>query len=284
MRRWTTGIVLGVLFLAGLIYFLYQEHDYDFDKSKKSYEIVQKWDLPNELDEISGMVWLGNDKLACIQDEDGIIFIYDLKTSTVTKRIEFGEPGDYEALAILNNEFWIAESDGKLFRVKNIENTQVKADKFELEFEYKNNIEGLTASPDGKLLISVKDRNLKTDEGGYKAIYKYDPVSGKLESSPAIKINYTDREFSKIKINNPKKLIRPSDINYNPVDGYLYVLDAEIPKLLVLNPKGSIKRMHLLDPEEFFQPEGICFSPSGRMFISNEGKGGDPNILEVKLK
>ena len=38
-----------------------------------------------------------------------------------------------------------------------------------------------------------------------------------------------------------------------------------------------------LDPNEFRQPEGICFSPSGDMFISSEGQGGKGYILEFEL-
>jgi uncharacterized protein YjiK len=34
-----------------------------------------------------------------------------------------------------------------------------------------------------------------------------------------------------------------------------------------------------LDKELLPQPEGICFSPDGIMFISSEGKGGKGRIL-----
>lgn len=283
MTKWALGIITVVLILAGLVYFMYEDQDYDFDDVTKSYEIIKKWDLPNALDEISGMVWMGDDKIACVQDEDGIIFTYDLNSSKIIKKQSFGGAGDFEALSYLNAQFWVAESDGKLFRV-DPNGVEGEAEELKLKFEYKHNIEGIAATPDGKFLISVKDRNLEKDDGDYKAIYSYDPGTNSLASEPAIKINFDDPAFEILRTNNPRKLIRPSDIAYNPVNGDLYVLDAEVPKLLILNSSGNVKKLHLLDPEEFFQPEGLCFSPSGRLFISNEGKGGDPNIVEVKLK
>ena len=282
MTKWAFGIIGVVLILAGLVFFMYEEQDYDFDKTTKTYEIVKKWDLPNPLDEISGMVWLGDNKLACIQDEDGIIFIYDLSSSKIVNQLNFGGPGDYEAMSSLNDEFWVAESNGKLLRV-NKRGGEEEPEEIKLQFEYKNNIEGLAATPDGKFLISVKDRNLEKDDGDYKAIYSFDPATQTLSPDPAIKINFDDPAFEIVRSSNPGKLIRPSDLNFNPVSGDLYVLDAEVPKILILDSSGNINSIHMLDPEEFFQPEGLCFSPSGRLFISNEGKGGDPNILEVKL-
>jgi len=60
-------------------------------------------------------------------------------------------------------------------------------------------------------------------------------------------------------------------------------LDAEFQKVLILNRNGQIKSLHLLDPAEFAQPEGICFSLSGRLFIANESLGGPANIIEIKI-
>lgn len=282
MTKWAFGIIGVVLILAGLVFFLYEEQDYDFDKTTKTYEIVNKWDLPNALDEISGMVWIGEERLACVQDEDGIIYIYDLGSSKIIHQQNFAGPGDYEALSYINAEFWVAESNGKLLRIPK-DGVEEDTEEIQLQFEYKNNIEGLAATPEGKFLISVKDRNLEKDDGDYKAIYSYDPGTGNLAKNPAIKIEFDDPAFEIVRSNNPGKLIRPSDLNFNPVSGDLYVLDAEVPKVLILDRSGKIKKIHMLDPEEFFQPEGICFSPSGRLFISNEGKGGDPNIMEMKL-
>ncbi|MCP9200371.1 SdiA-regulated domain-containing protein [Gramella sp. GC03-9] len=283
MTKWAVGIIIAVLTLVGLVYYLHKENSYDFDESMKEYEIVQKWNLPNPLDEISGMVWMGNDRIACIQDEDGIIFIFDLNTSEIVAEYKFGGPGDYEGLTLLNDELWVAESNGKLFRVRDL-NDPEKTQEFQTGFEYKNNIEGIAATEEGNILILPKDRNLNsTGDGLHDAIYLYDPVEDKLNKEPYLTINYDDEAFKVLPVTEPEDLIRPSDLKIHPNSGDIYVLGAQIPKLLILDNEGKIKKIYLLKPREFYQPEGICFSPSGRIFISNEAKGTDASILEVKL-
>lgn len=283
MNKWAIGIITFILILAGAVYAIYEKNDYDFNDATKSYEIIKKWELPAELDEISGIYWMEDNKIACVQDEDGILFIYDLRSSKIIKRYNFAGPGDYEALSFINGEFWVAESNGKLFRIKNIKGVEEEAQSIQLDFEYRNNIEGIAANSNGELWLVVKDRNLD-NRGDYKGIYAFDPKTSNLNREPVLKIKYTDPKFDILKTDNPRKLIRPSDLAFNPRTNDLFVLDAEFQKFLIMNKSGQIQSLHLLDPAEFSQPEGICFSPSGRFFISNESLGGPANIIELKLK
>ena len=46
---------------------------------------------------------------------------------------------------------------------------------------------------------------------------------------------------------------------------------------------GKLLKLHKLYEESFPQPEGITFAPDGTLYISNEGKGGTANILEVEF-
>ncbi|TBW29146.1 SdiA-regulated domain-containing protein [Gramella sp. KN1008] len=284
MTKWAIGIVVIVLILAGAIYAVYENNDYDFNDAEKSYRITQEWELPAELIEISGLEWAGNNKLACVQDEDGFLFIYDLESSKITKRYKFGASGDYEALTRLEDNYWVAESNGRLVQINDIEGPEENAKDIQLKFEYRNNIEGLAATPDGDLWIAVKDRNLD-NEGDYKGIYSFDPSTGVLNMDPVLKVNYNDPKFDVFRTNNPRKLIRPSDLCFHPANGDVYILDAEFQKILIVEKNsGKIKRIHLLDPSKFPQPEGICFSPSGRLFVSTEGQMGTARIFEVELQ
>lgn len=282
MNKWAIGIIALTLIMAGVVYTIYQLNDYDYDDATQSYEIVNKWELPEELEEISGMHWMGDEKIACIQDEDGIIFIYDLSTSKIIRQYKFAGAGDYEAITSLNGEFWVAESNGELFNIRSLEDNEENVESVQLEFEYRNNIEGLAASKEGDLWLAVKEKNLD-NSGDYRGIYSFNPKTKKLNTEPVLKINFNDPEFDVLKTNNPRKLIRPSDIAFSPLNDDLYVLDAEFQKILIMERSGKIKKMHLLNPEEFEQPEGICFSPSGRMFVSNESLSGSASIMEVKL-
>lgn len=283
MNKWAIGIIALVLVLAGIIYAIYEKNDYDFDDAQKAYTIVNSWELPTELDEISGMQYLDGDRMACIQDEDGIIFIFDMKTSEIIKQHKFAISGDYEAMTYLNNEYWVAESNGELFNISDLDTPDGEKEGYQLDFEYRNNIEGMAASADGKLWLAVKERNLD-NKGDYKGIYAFDPVSMELDREPVARIQYSDPKFDVLRTDNPRKLIRPSDIAFHPTSGDLYILDAEFPKLIIADKSGKIKKLYLLDPAEFEQPEGIAFSKSGRLFISNERVGVPANIREIKIQ
>ena len=78
--------------------------------------------------------------------------------------------------------------------------------------------------------------------------------------------------------------MQPSAIAIHPQTGDIYVTEATNPKLLVLDRTGKLKSLKILNSEEFYKPEGISFSPEGKMFISNEGKDDPGNILEVNVQ
>ena len=53
-----------------------------------NYSIIKKWELPEILNEVSGISWLSENTIACVEDEDGIIFIYDLKKQKIIQQIQ----------------------------------------------------------------------------------------------------------------------------------------------------------------------------------------------------
>ncbi|TQI70839.1 uncharacterized protein YjiK [Gramella sp. Hel_I_59] len=282
MNKWVIGIVTMVIVLAGIIYAIYQLNDYDFNDVEKSYEIVESWELPSELNEVSGMVYNEDGLMICVQDEDGILFTFDMETKEIIKTHKFSYSGDYEALTYLDGVYWVAESNGRIIDVSDLDVADQELEGIQLDFEYRNNIEGMTATPDGKLWITVKDRNLD-NSSGYKGVYEYDPETRKLQKEPILRVDYEDPKFERLKTHNPRKLLRPSDLAIHPLTGDLYILDAEFQKVIITDQQGGIKSIHLLDPAEFEQPEGIAFSKDGRIFISNERVGVPANIREIKF-
>lgn len=283
MTRWAVGIVIFVLLLAGGIYYLYEQQHEDFDSANKTYRIVKKWNIPNALDEISGIVWLGNNQLACIQDEDGILFVYDLSQEKIIKKKKFAGPGDYEGLTYLNDYFYIARSDGTIFRMNANLDQDPETVKLKTPFTSENNIEGIAGGFDDLLLIAVKNKNLEGSDNAYRALYTYDPVSQEIYKDMEITVDYNEEIWQKIKTDDSDVFLMPADVTFQPETRDIYILDAEKPKLVITDRYGKVKKIHKLDPAEFFQPEGICFTPAGVIYIANEGKGGDPNILEVNF-
>jgi uncharacterized protein YjiK len=76
-----------------------------------------------------------------------------------------------------------------------------------------------------------------------------------------------------------RKNFMPSAIAVHPLTNEVYLL-ANVGKLLmVLGPQGEIRHCVPLSPRVFRQPEGICFTNTGDLVISNEGQDGSGKIL-----
>ena len=78
----------------------------------------QEWKLPKELKEISANVFVDDIRMACVQDNDGIIYIYNLQTEKFDDQIQFAGKGDFEGLALVRNTFYVLRSDGHLYEVQ----------------------------------------------------------------------------------------------------------------------------------------------------------------------
>lgn len=248
-----------------------------------NYSIENTYHLPAILEEVSGIVWLSNNTFACIQDEDGFIFIYDTKQNAIIENIKFAGTGDYEDLAINNNDVYVLRSDGLIFEILNYKSENRTISTFKTPFSEANNMESLTFDTlNNRLLIAPKDIDL--GQKHIKCIYEI-PIATKLMNTISIaKINLEANEFKEFQHKKTHKTLRPSAIAINPITQDIYVLDAKNPKLLRLNSKGELLKMYALNKSEFAQPEGITFDNEGNLYISNEAANNWANILEVHLK
>ena len=120
MNKIVAAITIGILAIVAFVYFT-MDFPFSLDRKdfKEEYSIQKKWDLSDRLEEISGMDFIDDERMAAIQDEEGIIFIYNLNSKKIEQEIKFGKSGDYEGLAIAGNDAFVMRSDGVLFEVKN---------------------------------------------------------------------------------------------------------------------------------------------------------------------
>ena len=282
MNKSALWIILGVfVFAAGLI-FSFDRSGTLSNKKDYPYKIKSKWELPNILDEVSGIEWLTENRIACVQDEDGIIFTYNLETSKVDKEIDFAGPGDYEGLTVNNNTAYVVRSDGTIFEISNFQGAQPKTLKFDTYLTEAQNVEGLCLDQkNNRLLLAIKDK--ERDQDDYKGVYAFNLNNKELAKSPIFKLNMKDKLLENSG-NKLSKRLRPSEIEIHPNSGKIYLLDAKDPKLIIIDNQGKIETIYALDEDEFNQPEGLTFKPDGSLFISNEA-GSDPaNIMKVVLR
>lgn len=278
------GLFIAVLLAVGIIGFSkVSKANAEITEGIDNYTIVKTWELPVELNEISGIVWIDNNTLACVQDEDGMLYIYDLNDKSISEEIPFAGNGDYEGIAVFNDDIYVIQSDGLLYEIKNWNATNKVVSTHKTGFEDANNMESLTYSPkDSSLITTPKDRDSKDD---FKGIYKI-PLSSKRAdtTAPAYKIDMNAEALKPYQAKKLYKTFNPSEIAVHPNSNDIYVLEGKHPKLLVMDAEGTIKNVFKLDEINFPQPEGMTFSEDGDLYISNEAANGTASIHLVELK
>ncbi len=242
-------------------------------------KVIAKWDMPAELKEISGISFINENRFACIQDELATVYIFNTTSGKIEKEISFGGAGDYEGIAVVGNDIYVGRSDGKIFEVAGYNNSKPVITAYSTHLKAKNNVEGLCYDKKNKrLLLAVKGKD--AGNNAFKGLYGFDLASKNLAVDPVYKIDLKDPVWNEVK---GKNKLQPSDVAIHPGNGDIYIIDGASPKLLVLGPDAVTKNLYFLTGSEFSQPEGISFSPSGELFISNEGVTKAGNILKVSL-
>ncbi|MCZ4317777.1 SdiA-regulated domain-containing protein [Aequorivita viscosa] len=279
-------IIVGVLAFVGILWYAFENPALNPRLEEETYTIIRKWDMPIALNEISAIRWIAEDKIACVQDEDGIIFIYNLNTNLVEKKINFGKSGDYEGLTTAFNNAYVMESSGRLYEVENYLSPNFETKDFQLPFSGKNNMESLVADTlKNRLLFTVKDKD--PNSSNYKGIYAFNLDTKTTQSLSILKIPLDHSIFKSEDADDDVESTSnfyPSDMAIHPKTGSFYVLEGKNPQMLIMDSLGKPLRLHKLYKESFPQPEGITFAPNGTLYISNEGKNGTANILEVEFE
>ena len=242
-------------------------------------QIAENWTMPAELLEISGIAYLEGNRFACVQDEEGKIYIYNPEQGKIEKSIQFGGTGDYEGIAVTGTTAWVIRADGKLLEVKNYNGPKPEVVQHATSLTGKQDVEGLQYDEkNNRLLLAIKGNEPNTKE--FKGIYAFDLTNKQFNQTPVYKITLNDAVFNDVK---KKQKIEPSDLAIHPTTGDIYILEGAEPKLLIMGQDGKMKKLIWLKNKEFIQPEGIDFSPEGELFISNEGQKKKGNILKVNL-
>lgn len=262
--------------------------------------VVEKGDsfkpieLPKILHEISGLTDYGSTTIACVQDELGVIFIYDFLKNEIINKIQFAEDGDFEGVTKVGDILYVLRSDGVLFKVAESDKGKLEVHKIETNIPAKNNEALCYDELNNRLLIGSKVKAGKGSNKDERIIYSFNLKTEKIERSPAYVLKKKDvieyAEKNKIQLpyernkKTGKKSIQlklgVSGISIHPKTNELYVLCAVDFLLLRYSKNGSLIAIHKLNKELFPQAEGITFYQNGDLFISNEGVDGKPTLLK----
>ena len=244
------------------------------------------YELPPVLDEISALSISNNNEVICLQDEDAVIFIYDLEANMITNRFLFGKSNDFEGVEVVDETIYVLESNGRINEINNLgqENQEVIVHKNFLSS--KNNAEGLGYDAEtNSLLIACKGKagdGKRMEEK--KAIYRFDLRTKTLEVEPIILFRKEDL-YNYIEANNLNELsfklkkkmpFNPSGIAVK--DGFYYTI-ASIGNMLIVTDKvGNIRYVSPIGKGFLPKPEGIAFDKDNRLIIASEAKNGNGRI------
>jgi len=255
--------------------------------------------LPNKLKEISGITEIDSSRIACIQDEREIVFIYELNSGQIIRKMDYGYKGDYEGIARVDSTLYILRSDGEITGIQNFNTDKFIRSTFHSGIPWKDD-EGICYDPTTNyLLITSKEipRN-GSDNRDKRFIYGFNLTSKKPVPDPVftidlsvidsfalanhIKVPMKDKKKGKSK--DPDIRFQVSDLAIHPITGKLFLLSSADKLLFVFNTKNEIEYIGRLKPDLFIQPEGITFMKNGDMYISNEGQKKPATLVRFNYR
>jgi uncharacterized protein YjiK len=255
-------------------------------------DYTQKYFLPYALEEISGLSYVKEGTLACIQDEDGKLFMYDYQDEKITSSLKFWKAGDYEGIEIVGDTAYVVNSKGDLL-VFNYKGKEGELNTLEINTPLgkKNDVEGLAYdNKSGRLLLICKgESDLGKKKVAGQAVYEFHLKKNKLSDKPFFSIEkkhiksflekHKDNAYEEKRIN-----FRPSGIALHPIDDNFYIIASTGKLMLVVDRDGEIQASYPIAPSILGQPEGICFAPNGDLFLASEGEGDKGYILRFEME
>jgi uncharacterized protein YjiK len=287
-------IYLSILLIATAVslYFFFKKNTTAHYHFSNPDEVIP---LPKRLKEISGITATTTNQLACVQDEIGTIFIYDITSNRMINEYENNLTGDFEGIALVETTMYVLRSDGILVEYDDYTLPTSTTKEYDLHLPSTDN-EGLCYDKNNnRLLIAAKSKvENGLEKKSIRLIYGFDLKLKQLDDTPIFKLNTKHILSKALELNLPNVKIgkhkddsfnfRPSDIAVNPIDSNIFILSGKDKLLLIMNEKGDLLNLISLDEKWYAQAEGMTFLANGDLLISNEAKKGKPNLLLLKYQ
>lgn len=241
--------------------------------------------LSDALAEISGIYFYQKDSgVFAISDESGYLFKIQLNKNFITQRWEFDKTHDFEDLSYRNNTFYILESNGDIHTIEfssRGDTILTQTSLFPVDEKGKNEFESLYYDSVRKSFVMIC-KECKSDKKNTVSAWSYNPDSNSFTPS-VFTINV---DLISAKTGDKKLKFRPSGATINPLTGDLWIISAVNMLLVVADQNGNCKEVFQLNSSIFTQPEGITFTPTGDLIISDEAgnKYNPASLLIFKMK
>jgi uncharacterized protein YjiK len=252
--------------------------DYDLESPSVLY-------LNDVLAEISGIYFYPKDSsVFAISDESGYLFKIHLNKDFITQRWKFDKSHDFEDVFYRGNAFYILESNGNIHTLQfstRGDTITTQTSLFPEDGKGKNEFESLYYDSFRKSFVMIC-KDCKSDKKNTVSAWAYDPESNNFTAS-LFAINV---DLIAAKTGDKKLKFKPSAATINPLTGDLWILSATNMLLVIADGDGNCKEAFRLNKGIFTQPEGITFTPSGDLIISDEAgsKYNSAALLIFKMK
>lgn len=242
----------------------------DMDDQKDDDKKPEQLKLSKDLKEVSGLAFSPDGRLFLHNDEEGKVYQVNYNNGDIVKEFSLGDKKvkeDFEGIAIVNNDFYLVNSKGDLFRFSEGENnSEVEYEEWNTDLKSKNDVEGLCYDPNTNSLLLACKGDPGNDLEDVKAVYAFSLESEEIDSEPRFLLDEKTLE-DKFGI----KKFSPSGIEYNSNDGNFYILSSNDKAIAIISSEGEIIDAYELKSGRHNQPEGITFGNDGSLFISDEG-------------
>lgn len=235
-------------------------------------EPYRQWQLPGELDEISGLAVTADGRLLAVADEAAVVYELDYEAGRLVKAFALGHPtvrGDFEGIASLAGRVWLVTSDGLIYESAEGEDGE------RLDYAVHETgagrlceIEGLAGRPaEGLLLLLCKQLRRGAELEG-PVLFAWAIEARAMAERQALPL--PERDILQALQGDR---LRPSGVAVDGRSGRLLIVAARPKALAELALDGSLVFAAGLVPDRHRQPEGIEILPDGRLLIADEGDG-----------
>jgi len=241
---------------------------------------VQTYKLDLAIKEISGIVFDNTkEEFIAHNDEKGVLYFLDKESKEIKpgQEIDFAGKGDYEDVALVNENPYILKSDGTI--------TKIVSDSTGKKYGVEAGEIGLSGSKDFEAMyydaarkaLVVLCKNCGIDNKKTVSAFAFYPDSIGFVEKPIFVI-----DAEKIEQLSPRKTskFQPSAAAIHPITKQLYILSSASNQLVITDLNGNIESVFMLARKLFTQPEGITFKNKGDMYISNEGVSSKATLLK----
>ena len=229
--------------------------------------------LPKYLNEVSGLASIGSKQLLLHNDEQGIIYVFDLKSQKVMQKIRIGNEmirEDFEGIAVKGDTVFLSTGNGKIYSVL------FKSEKKEAEIIFvekiktkdKINLEGLCYDKGNNILIIPNKIEVNKKHKDEREFYAFDIEKKKFSRKPLFTVSLKELK-KKFDIDN----FSPTAIEIHPLNNNIFILPSHEKCLVEFSQDGKMLNAIKLDEKKHRQPEGITFLQDLSMVISDEASG-----------